>query len=67
MENVAGKQGQACVSQKSRKLFGPKKWPVKQPKTFIHVSQNPRTFRARKIHIIFPDNLRELKSSRKDF
>ena len=54
LRSVCIRSGLACVSQKSRKLFGHGKWPVKLPKTFSCVSQNPRKFQASKNHVISP-------------
>ena len=48
---------QACVSQNSRELFGPKKLPVKPPKTISGVPQSPRTFRARGKSRHFPQKI----------
>ena len=53
---IKGVSGQACVSQKTRKLYGPGKAPEKFPKTILGVSQNARGFRARKKLVVFPRN-----------
>ena len=54
---TSGPAGQACVSQKTRKLLGPENGPVKPPKQLSGVSQSAREVRTRENHVIFSRKL----------